>query len=194
MLPKGSIAKIYDYYFNEPRYKDELMPALREFLDRPDLDMGGSLELSQGGIGLFNEWFLYNFKLANGKTVLADFVAENPLNISVDDMALYKDLLKTNVYSLYEVVSVDVEKGLMLKNLRTKKNVYVQERSLTYQVKPGGMSFLRVAKIDGHYEIVGADSFLIDGLIGGVIKKLIAKSDFELTPKFTNSLWQKNKK
>jgi len=67
MLPKGSIAKIYKYYFRNPRYSEEILRAMREFFDRPDLEPGGSLEMNDKSEGLFNEWFLYDFVLSNGE-------------------------------------------------------------------------------------------------------------------------------
>jgi len=63
MVPKGSISKVYEYYFTTPRYSEEVMRALREFFDLPKLDKGGSLETDEKSEGLFNEWFLYDFIL-----------------------------------------------------------------------------------------------------------------------------------
>jgi len=189
MLPKGSIAKIYNYYFNSPRYNDDIMSAFRQFFDQPDLDQGDSIDADQMSDGLFNEWFLYDFKLTNGETVLVDFISRNPLKISIIDISLYRNLLTTNTYSLFEVVTVDIDKGLMLKNLRTKKDVYVHEQKLTRQVQPGDMFFLRVAKVGDNYEIVGADSFLVGDSNNGVIKKLLLKNDVKFTPKLARDIW-----
>ncbi len=190
MLPKGSISKVYEYYFTTPRYGDDIMRALREFFDRPDLDRGGYLETDEKSEGLFNEWFLYDFLLTNRKTALADFVAENRLELSVTGMALYQNLLETNIYGLYEVTSIDIDVGLMLKNLQTAKEVYVQERKLTLQVKPGSVFFGRVARVGDHYELVGADTFSIDAL-DRTTKKSLRKMGFKLTPKIAHDIWKR---
>lgn len=189
MLPKGSVSKVYEYYFTTPRYHDEVLRAMREFFDRPDLGRGGSLETDEKSEGLFNEWFLYDFVLANRKTILADFVAENPLRFSATEMTLYRNLLETNMYGLYKVVRVDINKGLMLKNSQTGEEVYVHERKLTLQVKPGSVFFGRVGRVNDHYELIGADTFSLDGL-DEAAKKSLRKMGFKLTPKIAHEIWK----
>ena len=44
-MEEGTIAKIFDYYFSRPQFKDEILRALREFFNQPDLKPGGKLEL-----------------------------------------------------------------------------------------------------------------------------------------------------
>ena len=190
MLPKGSITKVYNYYFTASRYHDEVLRAMREFFDRPDLDRGGSLKTNEKSEGLFNEWFLYDFVLKNGKTTLADFVAENPLRLSADEMTFYKNLLESNEYGLYEVVSIDINVGLMLKNSQTGKEIYVYERKLTSQVKPGNLFFGRIGKVDDHYELIGADTFSLQG-IDEAAKKSFRQVKFKLTPKIAHEIWKK---
>ena len=189
MLPKGSISKIYKYYFTTSRYNNEILRAMREFFDRPDLNRGGSLETDEKSGGMFNEWFLYDFVLANGKTALANFIAENPLGLSIAKTTLYQNLLKTNEYGLYEVISVDIDKGLLLKNSQTGKEVYVYERKLTSQVKPGSIFFGRVGQVSDHYELIGADTFSLDGL-DETAKKSLRKMKFKLTPKVAHEIWK----
>ena len=190
MLPKGSILKVYEYYFTAHRYSDEIMRALREFFDCPDLKRGGSFEADEKSEELFNEWFLYDFALANGKTILADFVAENPLRFSAAEMILYRNLLETNAYGLYEVVSVDIKKGLMLKNSQTGKEMYVYEQKLTLQVKPGDIFFGRVGRVNNHYELIGADTFLLNGL-SKAVRKSLCKISLKLTPKVAHDIWKR---
>lgn len=190
MLPKGSIAKIYEYYFTTPRYREEVLRAMREFFDRPDLDRGGSLEMNDRSEGLFNEWFLYDFKLANRKTPLSDFIEENPLQDSKNDIALYRTILKSNEYGLFEVLGVDIDKGLMLKNLQTGKETYVSERKLTSQVGIGSIFFGRIGMVDNHYELIGADTFSIQAT-GDEIKKYFHGMKFELTPKIAHDIWKR---
>jgi hypothetical protein len=162
---------------------------MREFFDRPDLDQGGSLETNEKSGGLFNEWFLYDFVLTNGKTALANFIAENPLGLSTAEMTLYQNLLKTNEYGLYEVISVDINKGLLLKNSQTGKEVYVYERKLTSQIKPSSIFFGRVGQVKDHYELIGADTFSLNGL-DETAKKSLRKMKFKLTPKVAHEIWK----
>lgn len=190
MLPKGSIAKIYEYYFTTPRHSEDVLRAMREFFDRPDLDRGGSLEMNDRSEGLFNEWFLYNFILTNGKTPLVNFIDENPLRVSKNDIALCRTILKSNEYGLFEVLSVDIDKGLMLKNLQTGKEIYVSERKLTSQVTTDSIFFGRIGLVDDHYELIGADTFSIQAT-GDEIKKYFHGMKFELTPKTAHDIWKR---
>jgi len=189
MLPKGSIARIYEYYFTTPRYGDEVLRAMREFFDRPDLDRGASLEMNDKSEGLFNEWFLYDFVLPTGETPLQNFVKENSLGLSAVEMELYKNILKTNIYGLYEVKKIDVDEGLALKNLQTGKESYVREKSLTRQVQPGSVFFGRIGKVDDHYELIGADTFSIQAA-GDEIMSHFHGMKFKITPKFAHDIWK----
>lgn len=190
MLPKGSISRVYEYCFTAPRYRDEILRAMREFFDRPDLDQSGSLKTDEKSEGFFNEWFLYDFALTNGKTTLADFVVENPLKFSAAEMILHQNLLETNAYGLYEVINIDIDKGLTLKNLQTRKEPYVYERKLTSQVKPGDIFFGRIGKVDDHYELIGADTFSLQE-VDESFKKSFRQMKFKLTPKIAHEIWEK---
>jgi len=190
MLPKGSIAKIYEYYFITPRYSEEILRAMREFFDRPDLDRSGSLEMNDKSEGLFNEWFLYDFVLSNGETPLRSFVKEDPLGTSAAEMELYKNILKTNVYGLYEVKRVDMDKGLALKNLQSGKELYVQEKKLTKQVQPRSVFFGRIGMVGDHHELIGADTFSIQAA-GEGIGSYFHGMKFKLTPKIAHDIWKR---
>lgn len=190
MLPKGSIAKIYEYYFTTPRYSEEILRAMRKFFDRPDLDRGGSLEMNDKSEGFFNEWFLYDFVLSNGETPLRSFVKENPLEVSAAEMELYESILKTNMYGLYEVKKVDMDKGLVLKNLQSGKELYVQEKKLTKQIQPRSVFFGRIGMVGDHYELIGADTFSIQAA-GEEIKSYFHDMKFKLTPKIAHDIWER---
>lgn len=188
MLPRGSLRKVYKHYFTTPRYSDDILRAMREFFDRPDLDRGGSIEYDEKGEGLFNEWLMYDFPFIDGKPMLADFVKNNPLNLSAAELVLYSDLLKSNKYGMYEVISIDRDVGMQIKNVQTKRTVYVRERALTYQANPGYVFFSRVGKVGDHYELVGADTFTIGKLEKSAMREL-DRMKFKLTPKEAYGIW-----
>jgi hypothetical protein len=163
---------------------------MREFFDRPDLDRGGSLEMNDKSEGLFNEWFLYDFEFTDGKTPLTNFVEENPLRFSEDKMTLYRNILRSNEYGMFEVLHVDIDQGLMLKNLQTEKETYVHERKLTSQVRIGSVFFGRIGMVDDHYELIGADTFSIQ-TTSEEIKKYFHGMKFVLTPKIAHDIWKR---
>lgn len=188
MLPKGSIGKIFDYYFNNPEYEGEIMRAFREFFELPNLQRGGSLDLHPTSEGLFNEWFLYDFLLSNKKTPFENFVEENPLGFSPSKMKLYKDILKSNEYGMYEAIIVNVGTGLTVHNIQTREQFFVNEKSLTRYVVAGDCFFARAAYFDYHYEFIGADTFRLNFSVED--KKILRESimDFKITPQFVNKV------
>jgi|SRR3989344_1709160 len=190
MLPKGSISRVYEYYFTNPRFRGEIMRALREFFDRPNLDSGGHLETSEKSEGFFNEWFLYDFELSYGGSILADFIMNNPLGISEAEMILYHDLLKTNIYGMFEVKKIDINKSLTILNIQTGETTRVSERKLTHQTTLGDIFFGRIGKVGDHYELIGADTFSLVG-INEAVKKSFRRMRSTLTPKIANEIWRR---
>lgn len=189
MLPKGSIGKIFDYYFGNPDYEAEIMRAFQEFFERPDLKRGSDLDYNDKSEGFFSEWFLYDFVFANNKSPLANFIEKNPFKFSSSKLKLYKNILESQVYGMYEILRVDIGYGLQLLNMQNNEQVFVHEKSLTYQMKTGDSFFGRVARVDVHYELIGADSFKLN--FSDKDKKIIRQkfSDVKFTPQFANKVW-----
>ena len=178
MLPKGSISKIYEYYFTAPRYKEEVLRALREFFDQPDLGKGGSLETDETSEGLFNEWFLYDFVLSSGRIVLEDFISTNPFKLEDLEMKSYRDLLDS-CYGMFEVLEVKLGQGIKIEDMQTGKQWVVSEFNGTFNLGKGFIFFGRVGKVGDHYELVGADSFSLEG-VNAAAKKAFRKEKFKL--------------
>jgi len=189
MLPKGSISKVYEYYFTNLSHSDNVLRAMREFFDRFDFGWDDYLKTDEKGRGLFNEWFLYDFAFTSGKTILANFIEENPLQLPEEEMTLYKKLLESNKYGIFEVLSVDIDKGLAIQDLETEKDLYVRERKLTLQVKPGALFFGRVGRVDNHYELIGADAFSLQG-VKEVVKNFFQQREMKITPKMAYEIWK----
>lgn len=151
MLPQGTVSRVYDYYFTAPRYRAEMKRALMEFL--------GDGEMMEYGGALFNEWFLFDFVLIGGLTPLEEFVTKNPPSLSDASLDLYRHLHE-NTYSLFEVMAVERKKGMTLNDARTGDRYRVEEDKATRSLHKGDLFFGRVAKVDDHYELVGADSLI----------------------------------
>ena len=181
MLPKGSISRVTEYYYTALEFRGEVLRALRWFFDRPDLDTGGSLKTTGQGEAFFNEWFLFDFLLGTGRTVLEDFVASNPLKLNGTELELYRNLLD-NTYGIFETLDVERGQGLTLKDLRTRKQWAVREFSATFNLEQGDVFFSRIGKVGDHYELVGADSFSFQG-VDEVTKKSLRREKPKLTPK-----------
>lgn len=165
------------------------MRALREFFDRPDLDKGGSLETNEKSEGFFNEWFLYDFVLQGGCTVLEDFIATNPLNLKDAEMKIYQDLLD-NTYGIFEVLEIDLGKNIKVIDLQNGKEWIVREFSATFGLEKGSVCFGRIGKVGDHYELIGADPLSLQK-IDEATKKSFQQTKFKLTPKIVHEIWKR---
>ncbi len=189
MLPKGSIAKIYEYFFNSPEFKEETIRALREFFNRPDLDRGGSLEMNDKSEGFFNEWFLYDFKMVNGDTPIEYFTRSNPFELKDLELEFYRNLLN-NKFGIFEVLEIELGRSMFIKDLQTGKKWKIFENKATYNSEIGNIFFGRVGKVEDHYELIGADSFLLQG-VDDAAKKSFRKIKNKITPKEVNEILNK---
>lgn len=181
-MEQGTIQKMFDYYFTKPKFRDEILRALREFFNKPDLTSGSKLEMEKGNEGMFNEWFIFDFKLSNGKTSLEDFYNTNPYNFDPARLQLYKDL-QENHFGLYEVKNIRLGEGLTLENLQTGKIYQVREYSATFGLKMGQVFSARVGKIDDHYELVGSNVTFGPVKLDAALKNIFRKDKNKLNPK-----------
>lgn len=147
MIPKGTIRKVGEYYFNNPKYRDEIFRGLQEFFGD---------NIPNNDEPLFNEWMTYNFIFSDGKNMLEKFYEENPLSIPLYRREIYKTLTE-NYYGLFEVMKVVPFKSLSLRRLSDEKEFDVSEVSATMDLEVGDVFITRVAKIIDHYQLVGAD-------------------------------------
>jgi len=74
---------ILNYYFSNPKFHPDILGALREFFDlSPSAPINEIKIRDEVESGLFNEWFVYDFKLSNGRTPIEDFYLTNPDNLN----------------------------------------------------------------------------------------------------------------
>lgn len=193
-MKKGTIRKIYDYYFPRKEYQFEIEQAMKAFYNRPDLGRGSHLEIEPGEDERFMEWFLYDYKLRNDQSLLENFVASNPLNLSEIEMLIYRDLLLTNEYGWYEIMEVIPEKSMTLRNVQNDKTWVVQEKMGTYHAHVGALITGRVAKIEDHYELVGSDPVYFQVRISPRVRKHLLLGKDRLNPKIVNDLLKRKRR
>lgn len=183
MLPKGSIARVYQHYFDGPKYKAVVLRSMREFFDDTTLGFRGAVSGTQESVGFYNEWFLYDFDFGDGETTLEYFIRTDPLTLSEREMQMYRDLCD-NRFGLFEILSVRPLESVHLRLLPSGEEFNVREFSGTMDMREGWGAFGRVARVGDHYELVGADSFtvpLADPGFQPYLKQLLEKG--RLTPK-----------
>ncbi len=164
MLVRGTIGRIYGYYYDSAWYKDEVLRAFHEFVGEKISKTAAIEEIGIKYRGYFNEWFLYDYVRKDGMTTLEHFVRVNPLQLTDSEMNFYKTLLTSNRYGLFEIVSMVQLVSMTLKDLQTEKIYEVREMSATLDARPGAVMFGRVADVGDHYELVCADTFFVENV------------------------------
>lgn len=190
-MEKGTISKIIDYYFGKAKFKEEILRALREFFNRPNLGPRERLEPWDEDDGeMFNEWFIFDFKLSNGKTPLENFYEKNPYNLNRTLLQVYKDL-QDNHFGFYKVKEIRLGEGLTLKNLRTGKVYRVREFAATFSLKEEQVFSGRVGRVDDHYELVGANPSFGPVKLNPALENLLGKDKRELNPKILRDFFSR---
>ncbi len=160
-MEPGTIKRLLNHYFSNPKFCNEISRALKEFFgdDAPKIEDGQIQFRSEEENSLFNEWFVYDFRLSNGKTPLEDFYYRNPYHLKIDRLQIYKDL-QENVYSYFKVIKKILGSGLVLEDIITGRIYEVKEYSLTFEVFEGQSFPTRVGRVGDHYEIVGGNIYV----------------------------------
>ena len=158
MLPSGSLKQIVDFFTANPFYSDEIKGAVLEFFNLKKIEDFADLELSTTQEGIFNEWVLFDFKLENGNNLIQEYREVTKQHTDQTLLSLYDDLIKTQNFGFFEVISVRIDEGLTMRDLKTDTIYEVKEKSATHNLRPGNIFFNRVAKVGDHWELVGADN------------------------------------
>ena len=181
-MKQGTITKVLKHYFTSKQYASEIERALREFFDIQQTGPLKELVMSEQEDQLFQEWFLYDFKLQSGFTPLEYFYASNPYHLSSGDLAVYKDL-QENDYGLFEVMDVAIDKGITVKNMQSKSVVMVVERKASHELKPGNIIVGRIGTVQDHKELIGATPLVWDIELLAGAREYFANTKDKLSPK-----------
>ena len=182
MLAKGTLSKIFSIYLDQTYYKVEVTRAFKAFVGKHVSAAAAMDMIGRENEGYFNEWFLYDYVGADGRTALERFVHANPLKLSPPELALYEQLLATNRYGMFEVLEVRPLTGLVLEDLQTSVVYNVAECSATLDAAPGAALFGRVAEVGDHWELVGANSYSIPA-VDATLRQEMKRSVERLTPR-----------
>lgn len=173
MLPKDSLSKIIDYFFIA--YPGaEIKRAGMEFFGFKKSSQLKDIKMNEMQSGLFNEWLLFDHKMATGQTLIENYIENN--FVLPQDRAMYEDLLATNYYGLFEVKKVVPETSLALRDMITNEEYEVPEKKGTHGVRPGNLIFSRLARVGGVWQMVGADTPIIPTVaVSSETKEFFAK-------------------
>ncbi len=105
--------------------------------------------------GIFSEWLVFDRKslIFDDTTGLEYFVKHNPLGVTADDLAAYKDLLEYKV-GIFSIQSVDNGRTVTLADMRGREYV-VHDVTASMHLSRGAI-WTRIASVAGLYQMVGS--------------------------------------
>ncbi|MFZ3054868.1 MAG: hypothetical protein WA091_02715 [Minisyncoccales bacterium] len=161
-MEEGLLGKIFTYFASRPELAEESMTALRIFFNRPNLKLGDTLEdKDKNDEPKFNEWFIFDFKMKNGKTPLEYFCDKNPYNLPIFRLQMYIDFLD-NEYGFFDVLKVERGEGLELRHLGSENTYQVREHLGSLDAEVGMVLTGRVGRVGNHLELIGCDPYCFD--------------------------------
>lgn len=185
------LQRVWSFY-DLPENRGEYERAMEEFFADVLALPEGERHIDEDDEKRCNEWFLYDFRLKNSLSPLQYFYEKNKSAISLEDSAVYEDLIKWNLYGFFKILSVKVGEEMEVRPLGEQKTYVVKESLGTFGAEEGRWLIARIAKVAGHYEFVSgvlsAPSFSFDAPSEKHFKKIFR----DLNPKKVRELFLKN--
>ncbi|MCL6638806.1 MAG: hypothetical protein K6T80_03885 [Firmicutes bacterium] len=97
------------------------------------------------------EWFIFDYKLSNGQTVIETFRDEQSYALNDYERALLADWCCSRI-SLYEVCRVIAAEGLIVEDLLGQGEYYVHDVNAASEIGVGSVLLMRVLKVGNEYE------------------------------------------
>ncbi len=103
--------------------------------------------------GMLQEAFIFEHKtVPYGKTPFEIYLEK--AKILPSDREAYEKLLD-NTFSAFEILEVEIDKGLKLYDVMNDKTYYVKEKKGTHGAVVGSLVTCRIAKVDDSFRIIG---------------------------------------
>ncbi|MDD4237856.1 MAG: hypothetical protein PHT62_04805 [Desulfotomaculaceae bacterium] len=97
------------------------------------------------------EWFIFDYKLSSGKTVIETFRQENLHDLGGKGSELAKDWANSPI-SLYEVTMTLTGEGLLIRDLLGRGVIRVHDVNAASEIESGNILLMRVLKVGDEYE------------------------------------------
>ncbi len=141
-------------FSGKERFKKDFEKAYQLFWRRPFKEPLVLDEEEETTFGFFLDWFIHDFILKSGVTIIEEYYQEKKDRLSQEELSLL-NYERDSYLSLYEVVSVTPEVGLRLKDLITQEEVDVLEVRGSLKLVRWDVIFARVIKMDSVNKLSG---------------------------------------
>ncbi len=144
------LRKVIDFSMTKP---GEVDGAYLEFFGNLPVD-----QLRKEWEELFLEWLTFDYKQKGGTTFLVEYILRNPDNFDAEKISQFEQISRSQIYSMFEIQEINKGKWFILEDLHTGKIYKVLEHTGTTILKDRGSIPGRIAKVDGNWYLVGANS------------------------------------
>lgn len=97
------------------------------------------------------EWFIFDYKLTGGRTVIETFRKEQPASTDERQALLLREWARSRI-SLYEVTAVLPDEGITVKNMLDPEEVKIGDVNATGEIEVGSILLIRLLKVGNEYE------------------------------------------
>lgn len=97
------------------------------------------------------EWFIFDYKMSSGKTVMETFRQENLHELGQKGSELAREWANSPI-SLYEVTMALPGEGLVIKELLGRRVIRVHDVNAANEIESGSILLMRVLKVGDEYE------------------------------------------
>lgn len=110
---------------------------------------------------LFAEWLIFDYVKPNGSTFLAEYYLKNPDNLDQDSLSYLEQILQTQQYGGFEIISVNRGQWIELEHLFFGKKVKVFDHVGSLEIATEGMIISRIARVNNKQYIIGSNPFYL---------------------------------
>lgn len=97
------------------------------------------------------EWFIFDYKLTSGQTVIEAFRKEQPASTDERQDLLLREWARSRI-SLYEVTAVLPDEGIAIKNILDPGEVKIGDVNAAGEIEVGSILLIRLLKVGNEYE------------------------------------------
>ena len=145
---------VIQYAHTKPTVVDT---ALKEFFGKPPNKPYNDENI----MALFAEWLIFEYRQANGSTFLIEYILRNPDLLNESQLNRLRQIVQTQIYSQFQIMSVVPGKYLRLKNIFTGKLHDVFDQLGSSNINNHGSLIARIACVDNFWYLVGANPLFI---------------------------------
>ncbi len=108
-----------DDFSNLERFKQDIKDCVSLFLS--------DIEIPDEFIQMrVHDWFIFNYTLSTGKTILQTFIEETANQLSDDEREILEEWKET-IYGVFQVTKINENEGVNLKDIFTGKEYFVED-------------------------------------------------------------------